>query len=253
MIQLSKEHCDNLLNYQTEFRNSKPFKHIVIDNFLPDDIAENIHEYFPPLHKMEKRYFFVNENKKEQSNFESLNPVFKDLKDFLNSTEIVNYISTLTGIKDILVDKHQLGSGCHQGGNGSYLDIHIDFNRHPITNHHRRLNFILFFNKNWTKEMGGVLELWDKDVKNCFKEILPTFNRAVIFETNEISFHGYNKVRCPENVSRKSMAMYYYTKERDEKEAVKTHTTIYKNRPSETLLKRALTTFRNTLYHMVSR
>lgn len=253
MISIPSQHREHLEDYTAEFSTSKPFKHIVIDNFLPADIAEQILDHFPSLEAMDKRYFFVNENKKEQSDFTELNPVFLDVQGYLNSTEMINYISELTQIEHLKSDEHLLGSGCHQGGNGSYLDIHIDFNRHPITNLHRRLNLIIFFNKNWKNSMGGTLELWNEDVSNCFKKISPDFNRAVIFETNEISYHGYNKVVCSETESRKSMAMYYYTKSRSAEETVKNHTTIYKNRPEESVVKRALTSFRNTLYHMVSR
>lgn len=253
MIQIPQEHLDNIASYKLKFANAKPFKRVIIDNFLPLNIAEDVLTHFPKLMEMDKRYFFVNEQKKEQSDFTKLNPCFLQVKDYLNSAKFVAFLSELTGVPELLVDEHQLGSGCHQGGNGSYLDIHIDFNRHPITGLHRRLNLIIFFNKHWESSMGGILELWNEDVTTCLEMIQPDFNRCVIFETNEISYHGYNRVICDKNTTRKSIAMYYYTENRSIDEVAKNHTTLYKNRPSESLLKRWMTTFRNTLYHLVSR
>lgn len=253
MTAIPQQHLDNIAKYASDFAKAKPFKRIVIDDFLPRDLAENILTYFPSLTDMEKRYFFVNEQKKEQSDFSKLNPCFQTVKEFLNSDEFVSFVSKLTEIQNLLVDEHQLGSGCHQGGNGSFLDIHIDFNRHPITGLHRRLNLIIFFNKDWQESMGGMLELWNEDVTLCLEKIQPDFNRCVIFETNEISYHGYNRVMCDSSTTRKSLAMYYYTEDRSIEEIAKNHTTLYKNRPSESLIKRWMTSFRNTLYHLVSR
>lgn len=88
-------------------------------------------------------------------------------------------------------------------------------------------------NKNWKDEYNGHLELWDFKNNNkgkLLEKISPIFNRAVIFETNEISYHGHpHPLNTPKNINRKSIATYYYTKERDGNEISPEHNTIYKN------------------------
>ena len=79
----------------------------------------------------------------------------------------------------------------------------------------RRLNILIYLNKNWKKEYGGDLELWDKEMKNCKKKISPNFNKMVIFSTNDYSYHGHPEpVNCPVDFSRKSLALYYFSKGR---------------------------------------
>jgi hypothetical protein len=87
-------------------------------------------------------------------------------------------------------------------------------------------------NKGWKDEYAGHLEMWDltNGDKKLLDKVSPSFNRCVIFETNEISFHGHpSPLRSPQGVNRKSLACYYYTKNRPTNEIVSKHDTIYAN------------------------
>lgn len=96
---------------------------------------------------------------------------------------------------------------------------------------------LVYLNKNWQESYGGSLELWDRKMKNCVKKVAPVFNRAVIFNTDDDSYHGYpNLITCPENITRKSIALYYFTEEA----AHKVHSTNYKPIPTDSLLKRCM-------------
>ena len=47
-------------------------------------------------------------------------------------------------------------------------------------------------------------------MKECKIKTYPKLNRAVIFQTNNISWHGLPEpLQCPEDVYRKSFAYYY--------------------------------------------
>ena len=116
-------------------------------------------------------------------------------------------------IPNLLADPELVGGGMHQTGPRGHLDVHIDFNFIPERSLHRRLNILVYFNKDWKREWGGEIELWDEHVKTCVHSFSPLFNRCVVFETNEVSYHGVTAVKCPEDRSRKSFAAYYYTKE----------------------------------------
>ena len=87
-------------------------------------------------------------------------------------------------------------------------------------------------NKGWKDDYNGHLELWNitEEKKEQIGKFSPNFNRCVIFETNEISYHGHPiPLNTPDGLSRKSVATYYYTKNRASNEIAEEHNTIYVN------------------------
>ncbi len=83
---------------------------------------------------------------------------------------------------------------------------------------------------------GGCLELYSdpRSLYNQMQSVLPLFNRCVIFETNEYSWHGFSKIKLSpdkQDLSRKSLSIYLYTKERPQAEIAPPHTTFYIHRP----------------------
>jgi len=189
---------------------------------------------------MRRHYKGLNEQKSEGSNFELYHESFRTLRSELGKPEFIKFLEKLTGIEGLTLPEDMRGAGVHQGTNGSFLDIHVDFSVHPVLNIQRRLNFLVFLNKDWKESYGGKLELWDKDVKNCVQAYLPSFNRCVIFATSDISYHGYSKITVPEGVFRNSFFSYFYTPIVN-KEEVKYHDTIFKTRPSEGGIKKTQT------------
>jgi hypothetical protein len=136
-------------------------------------------------------------------------------------------------IDRLLYDPHYVGGGTHENLAGQDLDLHVDFNYHPRTLLHRRLNLIVFLNREWFEEWGGNLELcrdpWNPEDGRA--TIVPAMNRAVLFETTESSWHGFTRIEAPADVSRRSIAVYFYTRERPAKETAASHGTIYIPRP----------------------
>ncbi len=66
------------------------------------------------------------------------------------------------------------------------------FTVHPHhRNWQRRVNVLVYLNKDWKAEWGGALELWDKQMKACEESVVPVFNRCVIFNTDADSYHGH--------------------------------------------------------------
>ena len=92
--------------------------------------------------------------------------------------------------------------------------MHADFNVHPRLRLYRRLNLLVYLNKDWQQEWGGALELWDRGGQRWVRAIQPAFNRAVLFDTSNFSYHGHpHPLACPPERSRKSVALYYYALE----------------------------------------
>jgi Rps23 Pro-64 3,4-dihydroxylase Tpa1-like proline 4-hydroxylase len=237
MFRLDPDYLKDLADkYREEYSKAKPFPHIVIDNFLPEFILDNILTEFPKAHDIDWQKFENSAEKKLANKLEkNMGDNTRLLLYQLNSSIFINFLETLTGIDGIVPDPHFEGGGLHQIERGGYLKMHVDFNRHTKMRLDRRLNLLLYLNKDWKEEYGGNLELWDSNMTQCEKKILPVFNRLVIFSTTDFSYHGHPEpLTCPEGWTRKSLALYYYTNGRPAEEiAKKEHSTIFQARPGE--------------------
>jgi Rps23 Pro-64 3,4-dihydroxylase Tpa1-like proline 4-hydroxylase len=225
---------ERLAKIKPEFQSKKPFKYVVIEDFLPIDIANQIHDNYPTveLGEWDGTTYLDQKNKFQKSKFES-GSFMQQVFDELNGKDFCEWLDNLTDFEEpLLGDPDLFGGGLHQSVNGAFLNVHVDYNIHPKTKYHRRLNVIIYLNKDWKEEYQGHNELWDFTDGNkiMLDRVSPVFNRCVIFETNEISFHGHpTPLNTPEGVTRKSLATYYYTKDRPEHEKAGDHNTIYIN------------------------
>jgi len=198
------------------YRDNSPFPHAVFDSFLTEDAAHNAVRSFPEINSKEWiNYVHVNERKYGKNDLETFPLFLKRLVTELNSANFVQFLAQLTGIEGLFADNELEGGGLHQSARGGYLNIHADFTAHP---HHsdwqRRVNLLVYLNPDWQDTYEGHLELWDKSMKKCARRVSPLFNRAVIFNTDPDSFHGHPEpLQCPESITRKSIALYYFTKE----------------------------------------
>ena len=206
---------DEFLNLSKVYRSNEPYPHIVIDNFLDKVKLDSVTKKIDQIEIFENnKRFDPNQKRKLKSDneLEMPNEVINLIR-YFNSQIFLSNLQTLTGIKEkLLSDPYLWGGGIHRIKRGGFLKIHSDTNFHPDFNLDRRLNLLLYLNKNWSNEYGGDLELWDKQMKNCVKKIAPIFNRAVIFSTDDTSYHGHpDPLKCPEDVVRQSLALYYYS------------------------------------------
>jgi Rps23 Pro-64 3,4-dihydroxylase Tpa1-like proline 4-hydroxylase len=222
---------------RSEFAAAKPVPYVKIDDFIDPEKAKAIAAAYPAFDvALEQGRVFttVNERKKVQISDASkyATPV-AELNDLLASDQFLRDLSYITGIPNLLADEQLVGGGIHVTGPGGHLDVHVDFNYMEDRKLHRRLNLLLYLNAPWQDAWGDQFQLWDKDVSRCEATFAPIFNRCVIFETNEISFHGVVPVSPDAAVPRKSFATYYYTKEAPAHWNGVSHSTIFKARPEE--------------------
>ena len=140
-----------------------------------------------------------------------MNESTKKLFYLLSSNQLIDVFSKITGIEDLEFDPYLHGAGLHSHPRYGRLNMHLDYEKHILLkNKQRRLNIILFLTKDWKEEWNGDNQLWDKDMKECVVKTYPKFNSAIIFKTDEITWHGLpDKIMCPEGVFRKSLAYYY--------------------------------------------
>lgn len=223
------------------YRENQPVPHIYLTNLLVPEAASALEKEFPrPNSDQWTHYQHQNENKHGMTKRELFPPKLGEAVDVLNSPEFVKWLSEMTGIPGLLADPGLEGGGLHQSGPGGYLNVHTDFSHHHYhKNWKRRINLILYLNHGWQDEWGGSIELWHPDMLSCAAKYPPRLNCAFIFNTNEISYHGFPApLTCPEGQSRKSLALYYYTEEAGSKAAVRS--TNYRARPEDGRIKSAM-------------
>ena len=217
------------------FQSARPFPHVVIDDFLAADFCRDLVEQFPAFDERAA----LNEDgkpggKATQEQVRALGPAYRHLDDLVQSPGFLALIERITGIRGLLYDPWYFGGGTHENRQGQDLDPHIDFNYHPITHQHRRLNLIVYLNEEWRDEWGGSLQLHRDPTREAAEDeivtVTPVMNRCVVFETSERSWHGFRRIELPDDrrrLSRKSFALYFYSEDRPPAETAIEHSTVY--------------------------
>lgn len=219
------------------FAGAAPFGHVVIDDFLAPPFAQALLAQFPPFDRANS----VGEDGRPggKGTFErirQLGPAYADLDDLVRSDAFLHLLGRITGIDDLLYDPWYLGGGTHENRNGAGLETHIDFNFHPLERWQRRLNLIVYLNPQWEAGWGGELQLHGDPSAGAPPQasIVPAFNRCVIFETHDHSWHGFDPIRLPDvhaDLTRRSIALYFYTRPKASAPAPEqAHSTVYVSR-----------------------
>jgi len=231
---------DSTTDLARSYGSAHPFRHVVIDSFFSADFCAELVESFPPFDDK----LALDENgriggKCTHEDLPALGGPWRRIDEMIRSREFLDWLGQVAGIDGLLYDPHYFGGGTHENRHGQDLDPHVDFNRHPVTGWHRRLNLIVYLNEEWRSEWGGAIE-FHKDPRlpakdNEIRNVEPALNRAVLFETTHWSWHGFERIDLPDGDadkrSRKSVALYFYSQERPLEEEVKPHSTIYVERP----------------------
>ncbi|HKR63210.1 MAG TPA: 2OG-Fe(II) oxygenase [Thermoanaerobaculia bacterium] len=213
------------------YRGADPFPHIVLDGLFDDaQLARVLADFPKPEETRWMRFDSPTEKKLGYYHEHStISDTVRAFLDAMNGFEMLLWLEALTGIEGLIPDPYFGGGGLHQIEPGGFLKIHADFNVHPKLKLDRRINLLIYMNRDWREEWGGHLELWNADVTECRQRILPLFNRTVIFSTTDTSFHGHpHPLASPPGVTRKSVSLYYYTAGRPEEERSAPHDTIFK-------------------------
>lgn len=229
LLAIAEKNAENYIN-------GKPFPNIYFENFFNEDFLNEVLLEFPDLSKEDA----INFNDPLQKKFagkgeKSFGPKTREFMYFLNSEPFLQFIQKITGIEEILYgDPYFNGGGLHEIKKDGLLKIHADFNKNPTNGLDRRVNVLVYLNKDWKEEYGGHFELWDENMTKCVTKISPKFNTLAMFSTTSNSYHGHpDPLNCPEDRSRKSLALYYYSNGRPESESIafkENHNTLFVQR-----------------------
>ena len=200
------------------YLGAKPYHHAVIDDFFKPDVARQLSDDFPDYaDPVWRPYNNAIENKKLLNHWDKFPSMTYQVVSYLNSPQFIENLTQLTSIPDLQNDMGLSGGGWHAHSNEGKLNVHLDYSLHPKLQLERRLNLIVYLTPDWESEWGGALQLWSHDAeankpKQCEAAVDCLFNRAVLFDTTMNSWHGLpEKLRCPDVVIRRSLAVYYLT------------------------------------------
>lgn len=217
------------------YASASPFPHAAFDDFVPAEWCDRLLEEFPDFGGTNALRYDrkVCRNKTATRGDGQFGLHTREVMRHLTGAAFLQFLETLTGIKGLIPDPYYEGGGLHEIQRGGHLKVHADFNWHKRLCLDRRINLILYLNKDWQEDYGGHLELWDRDMKQCVRKVLPVINRCVIFSTTSWSYHGHpGMLNCPPDRTRKSLALYYYTNGRPEEEQSEKHGTLWRDVPS---------------------
>jgi hypothetical protein len=222
----------DLNRLKAEYARAVPFPHVVIDDVVPADLYEAALGEFPAANDPSwSGYLHFNERKFANARVETWGAALREIAEALWSDAFVTVLGELTGFDALIADRAMDGGGLHQTLRGGFLNVHTDFTtNHRVRSWQRRVNVLVYFNREWSPEWGGALELWDPAVTSCVRSIAPAGNRMVIFTTSDEAYHGHPEpLLCPEDGARRSLALYYFTAE----ERPRRRSTNYRPRPGD--------------------
>lgn len=215
-----------------------PFKHVVIDDFFPEELATACLRNFPAVNDTDWEHandadIEVKYRTKWESEFDIPAGIVDGVR-LLNSAPFLKAMSKIMGIEKIIPDPYFTGGGLNATMNGGLLDVHVDGNYHDATGLNRRLNALVYLNPGWKQDWGGEFGVYDETGDNCLKRIAPLHNRLIIFDSHDKSFHGLpDPINFPVGEPRRSILLYYYTKApREESQIAVTepHSALWKKR-----------------------
>ena len=237
---VNRRATDEVAKCQEQFVNANPFPHVIIDDFFTPEFVAELERDFPRKSEAYDR-FCVEDGGKIGTNYsngkvEEFPPAFARLDALVRHKDFRKHITAATGIGGLEYDAEYFGGGIRESRSRTFLPPHLDFNHHPKTHSHRRMNLLFYLNPEWKEEWGGNLQVHrDPNVYNrndsLVHSYMPVNNRCLIFETSEVSWHGFDRLNLPEGMSRRAFTIYYYTKTRPNADKIKFHNTEYAEPP----------------------
>lgn len=211
----------NLTNHTSEFnaidlnslyKQGKPTCSVVIDSFLPSQLALDLHNECTSLDQSLWTTFTRNSSHMEECKQLAYMPVGKQFVEHMHSSEVIRWLETLTGITGLIPDPHLTGAGYSRSYQGDTLKIHNDFNWNNELQLHRAISIILYITPDWNPAWGGALDFYDSTKEKIVTSVNCIFNRLLVWQYHSRNFHGHTTpLSCPKGVTRNTMRIYYYT------------------------------------------
>ena len=210
---------NNFSNNEDLHINTNPFPYVIIPEFINGDYYNQIKSSFPSTPD-ENWWKYENplEVKYALDNLELMDPIIGNVFYSLSHESVIDKFKKIFNIPELEYDPYCHGAGLHMQPRYGRLNMHLDYEIHPLSNKQRRLNIILYLNDDWDPEWNGDTQLWNNTVSECVVKSYPKGNTAIVFVTTEQSWHGVPEtILCPYDTYRKTLAFYYVSDLKNDK------------------------------------
>ena len=199
-----REQADDL---DVMWRASVPFRHFVLDNLLPEPDVLSLAKGFPGQDKLMLRST-IRERKRVGVDISKYDRGVADHLFAFQQPEVVEAVAEITKLGEIEPDPTLYASGISTMCKGDFLNPHIDNSHDGDAKRYRVLNLLFYVSAGWDRDNGGNLELWDQRLRHNHT-VLSKFNRLVVMETHQTSWHSVSKVLV--DSPRLCLSNYYFS------------------------------------------
>ena len=221
---------------RASFEASGGIRHLAIDDLLPADVARRIGEGFPHTSEM-VRNRKLREDKYVSAQLNRHDPLVEEAVYGFQSRPVLDAVERATGISGLQPDDHLYAGGISSMTRGQFLAPHLDNSHDKDRQRWRVLNLLYYVTPDWTPGRGGSLELWPDGPRGRRMSIESRFNRLVIMETHEGSWHSVSSIEA--DGARNCVSNYYF-RARPIHDGERYHVTSFRSWPGEHLRDLAL-------------
>lgn len=223
-----RKNFDNIYDLNNTFVGTPPYPMIVLDNFLPNTLANSMAnecETIPDHHWTE---FTRNKSHMKECVKMEYAPHAFNFVTQMHSALGMEWLTKVTGITDLIPDPYLVGAGYSRSWRGDSLKLHTDFNWNEKIKVHRMLSLIVYLTPDWKEEYGGALEFTDFNRDKVIQKVPTFFNRAIIWRYHKRGFHGYpHPITCPDNVTRNTFRLFFYYSDAKHRDDDRPHRSLY--------------------------
>ena len=215
----------------SEFRQPGRIPSAILEDLLPPEYARAIYEAFPPPERLVLKRT-PGQLKYVGYQMDAYHPLLEETIYAFQDPRIVRAIGSITGIPELLPDDKLYAGGISLMTEGQYLNPHLDNSHDKDRLNYRVLNLLYYATPDWRDDAGGHLELWDEGPGKPQRTIHSRFNRLVVMQTDERSWHSVSKVLCE---GRRCCLSNYYFSPRPAGRDAAYHVTSFRGWPDQKL------------------
>ncbi|MGB0896766.1 MAG: 2OG-Fe(II) oxygenase [Flavobacteriaceae bacterium] len=206
--------------------------YFVLDDLLPLNLAEQIHQVFPKPSEMVLKKS-LKEQKYVSAQMNLHHPLLEELLFAFQDPRIIKLIQSICNINEaVFADEQLYAGGVSLMAKNCFLNPHLDNSHDNERQRWRVLNLLYYTTPGWEKSYGGNLELWPNGVHGQPLELLSKYNRLVVMATHDASWHSVNEVLADQQ--RQCISNYYFSpKPLQNHEDF--HVTLFRGRPNQKL------------------
>lgn len=204
------------------FAAARPFRHLVVDGFLPGALARGVARELPrPDDEAFTEGRVGGDGVAICRDPERLGPSWARVDALTRSADFLAALGEACGVADLRRNEAGDCGGLFRYAPDSEMDVHVDSNDVDVhcaqTGHRRKINLLLYLTPGWREDWGGGFDLYAAPSRAPVKSVAPLFNRCVLFDSHDRSWHGVAPITLPRSArgtARFALILNYFSTDR---------------------------------------